>query len=90
VIIEVVKRAEDTLENEIVLRVWESFGGRGRATLTSHFSINRVSKVNLLEEEEAESNNTNNIQMEGSHKVAFNYSPFEIITLKLTISPETK
>jgi alpha-mannosidase len=83
VIIEVVKKAEDPLENAIVVRMWESFGGRGRATLTSHFPIKNVTRVNLLEEEQL--NNENNPQLEGNHKISFLYRPFEIITLKLTL-----
>jgi alpha-mannosidase len=85
IIIEVIKKAEDTFDNSVVVRMWESFGGRGRATLTSHFPIKRVVKVNLLEEEEADNKNNNNLQLDGSHNVSFTFHPFEIITIKLIL-----
>jgi len=77
VVLETVKKAEDS--EDIIVRLYESHGGRGKFHLASSLPVKKVSVCNLLEEEDT-----------GDHKliwengkVALQVKPCEIVTLKL-------
>jgi len=84
IIIEVVKREEGPLGNDVkdmgadgvVVRVWETLGGRGMGRLTSGLQVKTVARCNMLEEEEEKLT-----WSDGG--VNFQFKPFQIITLKL-------
>lgn len=77
VIIDTVKKAEDT--KEIVVRLYEAYGGRGSFRLASSLpGIRTVKEVNLLEEEIVKEYSWNN-------GVNLEIKPFQIMTLKITL-----
>jgi len=86
--IEAVKRPEGPLENDvydkgaqgIILRLWETLGGRGVANLTSQLPIKSVTRCNMLEEP-LESDTL----LWSSDGVNVPFTPYQIITLKLDL-----
>jgi alpha-mannosidase len=76
VIVEAVKLADDQT-GDVVVRLYESSGGRSRATLTPGFQAGAVTEVDLLERTLAEHD-----LADGA--VSFELRPFQILTLRLT------
>jgi len=76
VIVEAVKLADDQ-SGDVVVRLYESSGGRSRATLTPGFEAGAVTEVDLLERTLAERD-----LVDGA--VTFELRPFQILTLRLT------
>ena len=76
VVIETVKKAEDG--NDLVIRMYESHGGRCPVHLTSWLPVKKAAFCNLIEMEEQP------VKWENGG-VTFNIKPFEIVTLKLTL-----
>ncbi|HEY0470405.1 MAG TPA: glycoside hydrolase family 38 C-terminal domain-containing protein, partial [Kribbella sp.] len=76
VIVEAVKLADDR-SGDVVVRLYESTGGRSRATLTPGFAAGSVTEVDLLERHLADRDLTNG-------GVSFELRPFQILTLRLT------
>ncbi len=76
IIIETVKKAEDS--DDLVVRVYESQGRRGRATLNFPSDIAAASECNLMEEEEQP------VAFAG-RELGFDYRPFQIRTFKLSL-----
>jgi Alpha-mannosidase len=74
VVIEVVKRAEDG--KGLIVRLYETEGGRGSATLTTTLPVKKAWATNLLEE-----NETTLPLRDG--KLRLEFQPFEIVTLRL-------
>jgi alpha-mannosidase len=74
IIIETIKRAEDG--KGYIVRLYESQRIRSNVTLTTSFPLERVEKVNLLEEVQQ------NLDPAGS-QVSMFIRPFEILTLRL-------
>jgi alpha-mannosidase len=75
ILIESIKRAENSENNDLwIIRLYEAFQTRGRATLTLGFAIESAVSVNLLEE------NPEPLEFT-EHTVSFDYKPFEIKTL---------
>lgn len=75
VMIETVKKAE--AGDAIIVRMYESHGGRGQATLTSDLPIKRAWLCNGLEENEA--------QLAWKNGATFDMTPFQIVTVKLEL-----
>ena len=75
------KRAEDS--DDVLVRFYEPDGNRGRTILESGLNIKRAGIVNLLEEELEE------IRVEDARQVALAFSPFQVISLRLSFSPQT-
>jgi len=75
-IIETVKKAEN-IKNEIVLRLYESHGGRGNFRLESPLPVKSVVLCQMLEKE------ISTLTWNGG--VELHANPFEIITLKLKL-----
>ncbi|KAI9329689.1 galactose mutarotase-like domain-containing protein [Zopfochytrium polystomum] len=86
VVIDTVKLAEDprpviqTADGkpvaDIVVRLYEAYGGRGEFILETGFPLLRVNRANILEELEED------VLFEGSGRVRIRVKPFEVITLR--------
>ncbi|HJP83804.1 MAG TPA: glycoside hydrolase family 38 C-terminal domain-containing protein, partial [Fimbriimonadaceae bacterium] len=76
VVIESVKKAEDS--NEIVVRLYECHNARGRAELTCALPIKSAALCDLEESELSKLE-----VMDGA--VSFDYRPFEILTIRLEV-----
>lgn len=77
-ILDTVKKAEDS--NDLIVRMYESRGTRGKTQFHTSLPIKNVKRVNLLEEEISE---PGDLIKEGG--VEFNFHPFEIISFKLSL-----
>jgi alpha-mannosidase len=75
VVVEAVKLADDQ-SGDVVVRLYESTGGRSRATLTAGFDVASVTEVDLLERRLADRE-----LKDGG--VSFELRPFQIVTLRL-------
>jgi len=71
-----VKLAEDS--DDIIVRVYESFGGQCTATLKHPAAIKCAVRCNILEEEISKEHITDG-------HVTFTLKPFEVVTLKLSM-----
>jgi alpha-mannosidase len=74
VIVEAIKLADDK-SGDVVVRLYESTGGRGRATVTPSFAAASVTEVDLLERDLADRDLVDN-------GVSFELRPFQILTLR--------
>ena len=74
VVIDTVKQAEDS--RDIIVRLYESHGSRGRVKLKATLPIRKATRCNFLEEDEKPL----------SRRLEFDIAPFEIITLKLQLA----
>jgi len=79
VIIEAVKKAEDG--SDVIIRIYESFGGRCSFRLKSYLPFKSVRFCNMLEEEKKESGQVE--WKDGGVTIAI--KPFEVITLALSL-----
>ncbi|MGA4838870.1 alpha-mannosidase [Streptomyces sp. G45] len=75
VTVESVKLAEDR-GGDVVVRLYESRGGRARATLTTGFPVLRAEVTDLLERPLGEA-------PAGAHGLSLDLRPFQILTLRL-------
>lgn len=76
VIIDTVKKAEDT--DDIIIRLYEAYGQRGKVTLNLGVKPQAVSECNLMEEEDQA------VEVNGS-SICFQIKPYEIRTFKVKI-----
>jgi len=74
VIVEAVKLADDK-SGDVVVRLYESTGGRSRATITPSFQAASATEVDLLERHLADRELTDN-------GVSLDLRPFQILTLR--------
>ena len=77
VVIETVKLAED--DDSLIVRVYEAYNQRGRATLTFARPIASAEEVNLLEETSGQ------VEIEGC-ELAFAYTPYQIRSFKVKLA----
>jgi alpha-mannosidase len=75
------KRAEDG--DEVILRLYEPHGNRGRATLRFQLPVQRIERVNLLEEPVA---GTSLVVSDDRTAVHLDVRPFEVVSLRLSLS----
>ncbi|WP_329031829.1 glycosyl hydrolase-related protein [Streptomyces sp. NBC_01725] len=75
VVIEAVKLADDR-SGDVVVRLYESRGGRARTTLTAGFPVAAVRETDLLEETLA-------VREHADRSVTLTLRPFQILTLRL-------
>lgn len=75
-VVETIKRAER--ENAVIIRLYESQGTRGHATLTTTLPVKTAFMADLMER-------TLQTLEAGNGEIALSYTPFEIITLKLLL-----
>ncbi|CAG8501332.1 3725_t:CDS:10, partial [Dentiscutata erythropus] len=77
VILDTVKRAEDS--DEIVLRLYEAYGGHATAKLRSSFSFEKLYETNILEDKQIK------IDYHSTEGAIIKFKPFQFITLKATL-----
>lgn len=75
VVVEAVKLADDR-SGDVVVRLYESRGGRARTTLTAGFPVAAVHETDLLEDPLA-------VRAHAGRSVALTLRPFQILTLRL-------
>jgi alpha-mannosidase len=75
IVIESVKKSEDS--DDLIVRLYESFGGHVKATLKWNMEVKSVFCCNMLEEEKSEK-----LEIK-ENQVHVQFKPFEIVTLKL-------
>ncbi len=78
VVVEAVKLAEDD-SGDLVVRLYESFGGRASATVTAHADVASVEAVDLLERSLADG-----VAADGA-TIDLNLRPFQLVTLRCRI-----
>ncbi|WP_163542771.1 alpha-mannosidase [Occultella kanbiaonis] len=79
VVIEAVKLAEDG-SGDVIVRLYESLGGRARAAITADFPVTSVTETDLLERPREDGSGTLTQADGGSATVALR--PFQICTLR--------
>jgi alpha-mannosidase len=72
------KKAEDS--DDIIVRLFEPYGSRGQATLRSSLPLRSAHLVNILEE------NLGELDVKDETSVRLSFTPFQVISLKLTIA----
>jgi alpha-mannosidase len=81
VVIEAVKLADDR-SGDVVVRLYESLGGRARTRLTASFGFSRAEVCDLLERSDDEVARLAPIAVDG-HAVDVELGPFQVVTLRL-------
>jgi alpha-mannosidase len=74
-VLDTVKKAEDS--DALIVRLYDAFGGRGRARLSSPLPVTRACRCNLMEDPEGEPLDWK----DGGVEIAF--GPHEILTVRL-------
>ncbi|CAG8440747.1 13597_t:CDS:10, partial [Ambispora gerdemannii] len=77
VILDTIKRAEDS--DEIVLRLFEAYGGHAKARLRSTLPIHCICETNILEDM------VSNIKYDDEDGAILKFRPFQFITLKVML-----
>jgi alpha-mannosidase len=75
------KRAEDS--DDVLVRLYEPNGDRGQSILESAHGLERASIVNILEEQLEE------LRIEGGRRVTVSFTPFRVISLRLSLARQT-
>jgi alpha-mannosidase len=81
VVVEAVKLADDR-SGDVVVRLYESLGGRARARLTASFDVADVRVCDLLEREDAEIGALAPVSVDGN-TVDLALAPFQVVTIRL-------
>ncbi|EST38440.1 hypothetical protein N566_07430, partial [Streptomycetaceae bacterium MP113-05] len=82
VVVEALKLAEDR-SGDVIVRLYEAHGGRGRATLAAGFPVRSVAETDLLERPmDSPLARLGDLTSEGT--VSLTLRPFQIVTLRLT------
>jgi alpha-mannosidase len=79
VVVEAVKAAEDR-SGDVVVRLYEAYGGRARAVVSLGFDVAEVQETDLLERPYSETRCS--LVREGS-EVRLQLRPFQLVTLRL-------
>ena len=77
VVVEAVKAADDR-SGDVVLRCYESLGGRATVTLRSGFPVRSASVTDLLERPLTE------VAVDDGNRLTMQLKPFEVVTLRLS------
>jgi alpha-mannosidase len=80
VVTEAVKLADDQ-SGDVVLRLYESRGGRASTRLTADFAIGTATATDLLERPLSDARP---LPVTGGHTVELSFRPFQILTVRLT------
>jgi alpha-mannosidase len=78
-VLDTIKECEDLSSGVLILRLYEAYGGRGVAKLSTTLPIVKAHFCNILEDEECPVNFDNGILL-------IPFAPFKIITIKLEIA----
>lgn len=98
-VLDAIKRGEDDEDvsrgglpvrpgKSIILRIYESLGGRSRGTIRSRFPVARVFKCNVLEDDEEELDFTETATRR--HEVDIELRAFEVATYRLQLSSNSR
>jgi alpha-mannosidase len=71
------KKAEDS--EAIILRLYEPHGGRGKTTIETAIPLQKAVIVNILEDKIQE------LTIDDERRITFEFKPFQVISLKLTL-----
>ncbi|MGW3493544.1 glycosyl hydrolase-related protein [Streptomyces sp. NPDC001020] len=82
VVIEAVKLADDQ-SGDVVLRLYEAYGGRAQALLTTGFPLESVVVTDLLRRASEGYENTDAVRS-GARHVRLTLRPFQVLILRLT------
>jgi alpha-mannosidase len=93
-ILDVVKRGEDDVDvswdgsptrpgKSIILRVYESLGGKARGTIETTLPVKRVFKCNILEDDEHPALNI--VKKDGGSAIKIELRAFEVATFRLQL-----
>ena len=77
VVVEAVKLADDR-SGDVVVRCYESLGGRAVTTVRALFPVARASTTDLLER------TTEGLEMSEDNAVSLGFRPFQVVTLRLS------
>ena len=77
VVLDTVKKCEDS--NDIVVRLYEAYGGRVQTKLRSRLLLKSACITNLLEDPQSQ------LEVGPDGSVALSVKPFQIVTIKCTI-----
>ena len=80
IVIDTIKVAEDPDGLEIVVRVFEAYGGRGQCQLFSTLPIIKAWYCNILED------NGQEATFDSFGAIIFEYTPFKVISFKLVLT----
>jgi alpha-mannosidase len=81
VVVEAVKLAEDG-GGDVVVRLYESLGGRARCVVRPGFEWSSAAEVDLLEEDSAALDGRR--ALVGRDPISVELRPFQVVTLRLT------
>jgi alpha-mannosidase len=84
--VEAVKLADDR-SGDVVVRLYESHGGRATTTVRTGFPISRVTEVDLLERGLGERQRRAGPSIEAGGGVRLSLRPFQVVTLRLRGAP---
>lgn len=82
VVLDTVKEAEDR-SGDIILRLYEAWGGTATFSIASHFAVERVASCSVLEEEDGAFVFNDTKTAMGPLTMA----PFKILTLRVRLAP---
>ncbi len=77
VVVEAVKAADDR-SGDLVVRCYESLGGRATTTVRAGFPVRRAQVTDLLER------HLDDLEVEDGHQLRVELKPFQVITLRLS------
>jgi len=77
VVVEAVKLADDR-SGDVIVRLYESLGGRATTTVTATFDAQAISRVDLLERPQGGAADTLD-----HNQITLNLHPFEVVTLRI-------
>ncbi|TPX37190.1 hypothetical protein SmJEL517_g00997 [Synchytrium microbalum] len=82
VVLDTIKVAEEprtSVQADLILRLYEAYGGRGRVTISSLFSIKEARFCNMLEDMEGV------VERDASGALLVDMAPFKVVTVRLAI-----
>ncbi|KAJ2747871.1 Glycoside hydrolase, 38 vacuolar alpha mannosidase [Coemansia sp. BCRC 34301] len=83
VVLDSVKAAEDD-PRDIVVRLYETYGGHARATLSTSLGVATAHTTNVLEELDTALEIKQAVAPAQGHSVALSFRPFEIVTVRFS------
>ncbi|TPX59664.1 hypothetical protein SpCBS45565_g07680 [Spizellomyces sp. 'palustris'] len=80
VVLDTIKQAEDAKDGkEIILRLYEAYGGRGRARVKSTLPIKKAFLCNILEDV------TEEVKRDDEGALLLEYTPFKVLSIRIAV-----
>ncbi|KAJ2698928.1 Glycoside hydrolase, 38 vacuolar alpha mannosidase [Coemansia sp. IMI 209128] len=89
VVLDSVKAAEDD-SRDVVVRLYETYGGHARATLSTLLNVGAAYTTNILEEKEADLELKQAVAPSQGKSVALSFRPFQIVTVRFSAANPSK